>query len=87
MTAAERADVIRERLEDIAVHYTDANAVTVAQVGEDTFVVAVAGQSVATVEPRLAAAAGADSAQTLAQSWANSLRNSLAKPATQVSVR
>lgn len=87
LTAADRADIIRERLEDIAAHYVGNSAVTVTQAGEDTFVVAVAGESVATVEPRLAQAAGADSAKALAQTWARSVRESLAKPAMQVSVR
>ncbi|MBC8140164.1 MAG: hypothetical protein H7Y38_01845 [Armatimonadetes bacterium] len=87
LSAADRADIIRERLEDIAAHYVASNAVTVSQGGEDTFVVAVAGESVATVEPRLAEAAGADSAKALALVWAKSVRESLAKPAVRVSVR
>lgn len=88
LSAAERADIIRERLEEIAAHYVVAdNAVTVVQSGNDTFVVAVAGETVATVEPSLARAAGAKNAATLAQAWADSVRVSLSKPVARVAAR
>jgi len=89
MTAAERADVIRDRLEDIAAHYVvGSETVTVTQVGADTFLLAVGGESVATVEPRLARAAGANDTEALAQNWADSLREALpkARVARQVAV-
>lgn len=80
LSAAERADVIRERLEEIAAHYVvGSGAVTVTPSGPDTFVVAVAGEPEATVEPRLARAAGASDTEALAQNWASAIRESLPK--------
>lgn len=80
LSAAERADVIRERLEEIAAHYVvGAGAVTVTPSGADTFVVAVAGEPIATVEPRLARAAGASDSESLAQNWASAIRETLPK--------
>lgn len=78
LSAAERADIIRERLEEIAARFVaDARSVTVTQSGADTFVVAVGGESVATVEPRLARASGAASAEILAERFADALRKTL----------
>lgn len=87
LSAADRADVIRERLEEVAAHYVvGAGAVTVTPSGIDTFVVAVAGEPIATVEPRLARAAGASDTEALAQNWASAIRETLPRmrPAARV---
>ncbi|MBC8135579.1 MAG: hypothetical protein H8F28_06815 [Fibrella sp.] len=78
LSATERADIIRERLEEIAAHYVvGSGAVTVTPSGMDTFVVAVGGEPVATVEPRLARAAGTSDTEKLAQNWASAIRETL----------
>lgn len=78
LSATERADIIRERLEEIVAHYViGSGAVTVTPSGVDTFVVAVAGEAVATVEPRLARAAGVSDTKALAQDWASAIRETL----------
>lgn len=78
LSAAQRADIIRERLEEIAAHYVvGSGAVTVTPSGVDTFVVAVGGEPVATVEPRLARASGARDTETLAKNWASAIRETL----------
>ena len=83
LSASERADIIRERLEEIAAHYVaGSGAVTVTPSGADTFVVAVGGEPVATVEPRLARAAGAPNTKTLAQDWASAIRETLPRVQT-----
>ena len=84
LSAAERAAIIRDRLEEVAAHYAGGpDAVSVTQTGSDTFVVAVAGDPVATVEPRLARTSGAPNAEALAEIWAESLRHALPSiPAT-----
>ncbi|MBC7806047.1 MAG: hypothetical protein H7145_07835 [Akkermansiaceae bacterium] len=80
LSAPERADIIRERLEEIAAHYlAGSGAVTVTPSGVDTFVVAVAGEPIATVEPRLARAVGAPDTETLARNWATAIRQNLPK--------
>ncbi len=87
LSAPERADIIRERLEEIATHYVvGSSAVTVTASGTDTFVVAVGGQPVATVEPRLARAVGMSDTEALAQNWASAIRESLPcpRPVTRV---
>jgi hypothetical protein len=87
LSATERADIIRERLEEIAAHYVvGAGAVTVTPSGPDTFVVAVGGETVATVEPRLARAVGAADTETLAKNWASVIRETLPRmrPAARV---
>lgn len=89
LTAAERADVIRQRLEDIAAHYVvGAGTVDVAQTGADTFVIQVAGESLATVETTTAKAAGYGDAETLASVWADRVRETLpeARRTRQVAV-
>jgi len=90
LSAAERADVIRERLEDIATHYiVGAGQVTVTESKPDTFVIAIAGESLATVEPTTAKAAGAKDAATLADTWADKVRENLPtiRMARQIAVR
>ena len=78
LSAAERTEVIRERLEEIAARFdAGAASVTVTQSGADTFVVAVGGDAVATVEPRLARASGAANAEVLAEGFADALRKTL----------
>ena len=80
LSASERAAVIRERLEEIATHFViGSDSVTVTQNDADTFVVAVGGETVASIEPRLARASGATSAETLALHFANVLRQTLSQ--------
>ena len=87
LSAAERAEVIRERLDDITTHFViGAGSVAVSEVEPDTFAIRVDGQLLATVEPAMARAVGDADAVILADRWAERVRETLPM-ARQVAVR
>lgn len=78
LSAAERADIISDRLEDVMAHYVvGAGSVQIKETAPDMFVIAISGEPLVTVEAQTAKAAGADNAESLATTWAERLRTAL----------